>query len=58
MIRVATNISQVPELILAVSSTNPSVIETSHLRPVVKPFKSGEETSVKVADDVSQTAYT
>ena len=58
MIRVATNMSQVPELIFAVNSTNPPVTATDHLRPVVKPFKSGEETSVKVADDESQTEYT
>ena len=50
--------SQVPELIFAVNSTEPPVTATDHLRPVVKPFKSGEETSVKVADDESQTAYT
>ena len=32
--------------------------ETFQIRFAVDPFKSGEETSVNVADEVSQVAYT
>ncbi len=39
------------------SSTLLETISTFQIRPAVDPFKSGEETSVKVAPEVSQTAY-
>ncbi len=50
--------SQVPAFILAISSTFPLTISTCHVKPAVDAFKSGEDTSVKTAEDESQVAKT
>jgi len=54
MILVATKISQVPDEICASKFTDPPATPTFQTRPAVDPFKSGEETSVNVALEVSQ----
>ena len=46
MIRVATNISQVPDVIAASKFTFPPPTLTFHTKPAVDPPKSGDETSV------------
>jgi hypothetical protein len=50
--------SQVPAFILAINSTFPLTISTCHIKPAVDAFKSGEDTSVKTAEDESQVAKT
>ena len=58
MIRVATNTSQVPENIAASNLTVPPATPTFQTNPAVDPPKSGDDTSVYVADVVFHVAYT
>jgi hypothetical protein len=50
--------SQVPLPIFAINSTLPDVTVTFQIRPVVKPFKSGDEISVNTALALSQVENT
>ena len=58
MIRVATKTSQEPEEIADVNSTLPETTVTFQTNDAVDPFKSGDETSVNTADELSQVANT
>ncbi len=58
MILVATKTSQVPLPNVEINSTFPVVTTTFHTNVAVDEFKSGDETSVNTALEVSQVAYT